>query len=166
MGEFHARFSPRRRADRGVDYYAGLVESGLAEVALYEDSLPTLARARSMGLRLALLSNLAKPYARPIHEFGLAAHFDVLVLSCDVGMAKPSAGIYAHTCAALGLAADQLLMIGDTLRDDVRGARRAGLHALHLDREGGRGDLGALEGLFEHPLLRGLARVEAGAAPR
>jgi putative hydrolase of the HAD superfamily len=44
-------------------------------------------------------------------------------------------------------------MIGDTISDDVSGARDAGLHALHIDRRGRRGDLHDLSRLFEHPLL-------------
>lgn len=132
-----------------------LVREGIADVELYADSIPTLEQARARGLELALLSNLAAPYKRPVYELGLDAHFDELVFSCDVGMAKPSRAIYRHTSARLGIPPAQLVMIGDTRRDDVRGARRAGLRALHIDRSGRGGDLHDLETLLEHPWIRG-----------
>lgn len=146
------QFGQRFGFDPGPDaaHYERLVDEGIAAVELYPDSVPCLEAARARGLKLALLSNLAAPYKRPVFELGLDAHFDALVFSCDVGMAKPSAKIYAHTARELGLAPGELLMIGDTRRDDVRGARRAGLRALHLLRERGGGDLQDLGGLLEH----------------
>lgn len=131
-----------------------LVANGLAAIRLYDDSIPTLLEARRRGLSLALLSNLAAPYKQPVFELGLDRHFDALVFSCDVGLAKPDPAIYVHVAEQLGLAPGELLMIGDTQRDDVRGPRAAGLRALHLDRHGRRGDLRDLAELFEHPLLR------------
>ena len=39
-------------------------------------------------------------------------------------------------------------MVGDSLTNDVQGARKAGLYALHLDRAGD-GDLSSLSALKE-----------------
>lgn len=151
ISEFHARVGVRR--GRGPAHFEALVAEDLAAIELFADSIPTLIEARKRGLSLALLSNLAAPYKQPVFELGLAAHFDVMVFSCDVGLAKPESKIYEHLARTLELEPAQLLMIGDTHRDDVSGAQRAGLHALHLDRTGRRGDLHDLATLFDHPLL-------------
>jgi HAD superfamily hydrolase (TIGR01509 family) len=151
ISEFHARVGVRR--GRGPAHFEALVAEDLAAIELYADSIPTLQEARKRGYSLALLSNLAAPYKRPVFELGLAEHFDVMVFSCDVGLAKPEAKVYEHLARTLGLEPRQVLMIGDTHRDDVRGARRAGLHALHLDRSGRHGDLHDLARLFDHPVL-------------
>ena len=71
------------------------------------------------------------------------------------GMAKPDAAIFTHVAARLELAVDELVMIGDSRHDDVRGAESAGMHALHLDRRGRgkRGSLRSLEEMFEQPVF-------------
>ena len=138
---------------RGHDYFEALIAEDLAEIQLFADSIPALQEARARGLSIALLSNLATPYKRPVFELGLAEHFDALVFSCDVGLAKPDPQIYQHLVGALGLEPAQVLMIGDTRGDDVTGAQKAGLQALHLDRSGRRGDITDFSGLFDHPIL-------------
>jgi HAD superfamily hydrolase (TIGR01509 family) len=151
IAEFHARMGVRR--GRGPMHFEALVAEDLAAIELFSDSLPTLIETRKRGLSLALLSNLAAPYKQPVFDLGLAPHFDALVFSCDVGLAKPDSKIYEHVTRTLALEPSEMLMIGDTRRDDVIGAQRAGLHALHIDRRGHRGDLHDLARLFDHPLL-------------
>jgi HAD superfamily hydrolase (TIGR01549 family) len=148
--EFRHQFGGRRGPSD--EHFERLLRKGIAQVQLFEDTLAVLSRARARGLRLALLSNLATPYKQPVFELGLAEHFDVLVFSCDVGMAKPQRAIFEHTATQLGLPLAQLLMIGDSRHDDVRGARAAGMQALHLEPRG-RGDIRRLAEIFEHPLL-------------
>lgn len=149
--EFHARVGVRRGP--GPAHFEALVAEDLAAIELYGDSIPALIEARERGLSVALLSNLAAPYKQPVFELGLDKHFDALVFSCDVGVAKPDRKIYERLAGMLDVKPSQVLMIGDTRGDDVMGARKAGLQALHIDRSGRRGDLRDLGGLFEHPLL-------------
>lgn len=144
----HEQFQPRRGPSAA--HFERLVEEGLAEVALYDDSLATLERARAAGLQLALLSNLASPYKRPVFELGLAPHFDELVFSCDVGMAKPDPRIFRHVSERMGLPAQELVMIGDSRGDDIRGAKRVGMPALHIVRHGRGGDIKSLAEVLDY----------------
>ncbi len=51
-----------------------------------------------------------------------------------VGVAKPDPAIFTPALAALGMAAStDIVYVGDTVFNDVVGARAAGLRALHLD---------------------------------
>jgi HAD superfamily hydrolase (TIGR01509 family) len=151
ISEFHRRVGVRR--GRGPEHFETLVAEDVAAIELFADSIPALLEARARGLSLALLSNLAAPYKQPVFDLGLAEHFDHLVFSCDVGLAKPDPKIYEHLARTLGLEPAQVLMIGDTRSDDVAGAEEAGLHALHIDRSGRRGDLQDFARLFDHPLF-------------
>jgi HAD superfamily hydrolase (TIGR01458 family) len=45
-------------------------------------------------------------------------------------LGKPATAFYQVAADGLGLAMDELLMIGDDIRGDVEGAQRAGLHAV------------------------------------
>jgi HAD superfamily hydrolase (TIGR01549 family) len=148
---FHERVGVRRGP--GPEHFEALVAEDLAAIELFTDSIPTLVEARARGLSLALLSNLAAPYKQPVFDLGLDEYFDALVFSCDVGAAKPDRRIYEQLAGKLDIRPGQVLMIGDTRGDDVTGARRAGLQALHIDRSGRRGDLRDLGQLFEHPLF-------------
>ena len=56
----------------------------------------------------------------------------VVCVSEELPAAKPAAAAYEAACAALGLAPDQVLMVGDHRTNDVDGARAAGLHAVHI----------------------------------
>ena len=56
--------------------------------------------------------------------------------SAVVGVEKPDARIFDSALSALGLPADQVGYVGDTLAFDVRGARAAGLRPIHIDPYG------------------------------
>lgn len=135
-------------------YFERMVVEGLDAVALFDATLDVLDEARRRGLALALVSNLAAPYKQPVYRLGLAERFDALVFSCEVGHAKPDLAIFRHAAAQLELAPHELVMIGDSRHDDIRGARAAGIAAIHIDRRG-RGDVRDIGEIFAHPLLRG-----------
>ena len=59
---------------------------------------------------------------------------DSLVISSEVGYRKPHASFFRAACDHLGLPPERVLCVGDDLENDVRGAIRAGLSGLFLDR--------------------------------
>jgi putative hydrolase of the HAD superfamily len=96
--------------------------------------LDELSRSR----RLALVTNGAACLQREkLAACGLEAYFDVVVVSADVGVAKPGAEIFEHVLTRLN--ADGGVMIGDSLDRDVEGAIAAGLGAVWLNRDGAEG---------------------------
>jgi putative hydrolase of the HAD superfamily len=100
---------------------------------------------RDRGHTLILGSNTNAIHAAHFRrQFrGVLAHFDRLVLSFEVGQLKPSAGFYRACVEAAGAAAADCVFIDD-LVENVRGARSAGLQAIHYgDPEGLRKDLRA-----------------------
>jgi putative hydrolase of the HAD superfamily len=70
---------------------------------------------------------------------GLSRWFVGSVSARDAGVAKPDPRIFAQACERLGLAAAQVLHVGDHLEMDVAGARGAGLHTAWVRREGAGG---------------------------
>ena len=63
-----------------------------------------------------------------------------LVISSEVGYRKPHPAFYRAACASLGFPPERVLCVGDDPENDVRGAGRAGLRGLLLDRDGDRPD--------------------------
>lgn len=71
-----------------------------------------------------------------------------------VGVAKPDPAIFTSAIAALGLDAGEIAYVGDSVRNDVAGAKAAGLVGLHLDPFDDHADA-------EHRRIRSLAEVPA-----
>ncbi|MFV0596446.1 pyrimidine 5'-nucleotidase [Shewanella sp.] len=60
---------------------------------------------------------------------GLQHHFDILVISEKVGMAKPDVGIFEHAFELMGHPErEQVLMVGDNPHSDIQGGINAGFH--------------------------------------
>jgi 2-haloacid dehalogenase/putative hydrolase of the HAD superfamily len=62
--------------------------------------------------------------------------FTAVVTSEDVGAYKPHRAMFTRALAALGLRADKVLHVGDSLHADVRGAHAAGIPAVWLNHRG------------------------------
>jgi len=77
---------------------------------------------------LALVTNgLAEVQRSRLARSGLAARFHAVVISGEVGIAKPDPRFFHLATRALGLSADEVLCVGDMPGTDIRGARAAGM---------------------------------------
>lgn len=144
--EYYARLAQRvfRRlhlgaSERDVSRHAAALWEilGPACLGVFPDVPGTLRGLRSAGYPLALISNWQCGLRHFCAELGLAEHFEHVLGSADLGVAKPDARIFAHACERLGVAADRVLHVGDTLEDDYIGGRSAGLSVALLARDGG-----------------------------
>lgn len=113
-----------------MDLYAEL-----PSIRLYPEARDVLLALKSRGVRIALCSNLAAPYAVPIKTL-LPFELDAYAWSFEVGAVKPSPRIYQHVCSALQLLPEEILMVGDTHDADCIGPRAFGMNALPLARNG------------------------------
>jgi putative hydrolase of the HAD superfamily len=124
---------------------------------LYEDALPVLEELRAHGLKLGIISN----GARDVEEF-LAHHtlnVDVAVASRAHGRTKPHPSIFQAALERLEVAASEAAMVGDSLEDDVEGARAVGIRAFLIDRDGRFPDeRDRLPDLYGLPAALGLPR--------
>ncbi len=102
--------------------------------AVYPDVVPTLETLAARRMRLAVVSNWDSHLPRLLELHGLARFFHTVSVSAIEETGKPDAEIFRRTCERLGVAAAETLHVGDSLRDDFEGARRAGLQAILLDR--------------------------------
>ena len=104
---------------------------------LFDDALPCLRALRALGLRLAAITNAAGDYQRAkLGALGLESAFDAVLISGELGVAKPHHAIFRRACRTLGVLPAQAVHVGDRLDTDAEGARDAGLHGVWLDRSG------------------------------
>jgi putative hydrolase of the HAD superfamily len=100
------------------------------EMLLFPQAHALLDSLRSRGLKTAIVSNTSVPgwLLEPVLEKqGLASRIDLAVFSSDVGKRKPHPLIFSRSLDGLGIEAGNALFVGDRVRQDVRGARDAGM---------------------------------------
>ena len=108
------------------------LERGIWEV-VPEGTADALARLRASGLKVALASNAERSFRHKLAELGLAAAFDHLGISAEIGIEKPDPRFFTAILDAIGVDASRALHVGDLYEVDVVGARSAGLAAVLVD---------------------------------
>jgi len=143
------------------DTYAAAVEmesrwSRSAHFELYDDALPVVELLADRGLMIGLLSNSSRDLDEFVAHHRLRA--DAVLTSHAHGKTKPHESIFRAMLELLGVAPAEAVMVGDTIEDDVEGARAVGMQAVLLDREGRYPDaVVRLDDLRELPAALGLA---------
>jgi putative hydrolase of the HAD superfamily len=110
---------------------------------------------RARGHALAVVSNWDVSLHEVLERTGLASRFDAVVVSAEIGAAKPDPEPFRRALAALGAAPGDALHAGDRLDEDVAGARAAGVRAVLVTRAGA----GAPDGVEAVGSLDGLLRL-------
>lgn len=143
-----AYFAAREPYDRGcsdIEYWTAVgarvgtdVDAPLAErltradVAGWLDTAPESLRLledlRGQNADLALLSNAPSSFGRSAEKEPWARHFEHLIFSGDLDMAKPDPQIWRVLLATIGAQPGECLFFDDR-QANVDGARQAGLHA-------------------------------------
>ena len=101
---------------------------------MFDDVRPVL-RALKGKYKLGLLTNVTAPdYAVARKKFKLNDIFDAIGASCQIEVIKPDKRAFVAILHALNLNRDQIIFVGDSFRDDCRGAENAGLNAVMIDR--------------------------------
>src|SRR5712691_5410765 len=124
---------------------------------LYEDVPPVLEDLRAHGLKLALVSNGIRDMMAFVTHHQLDV--DAIVDSRTHGYVKPHPTIFQAALDRLGVRAEEAAMVGDSLEEDVEGARALGMHAILVDREDRHPDVAdRLTDLYGLPAALGLSR--------
>jgi putative hydrolase of the HAD superfamily len=121
-----------------------LTEALLASVRFqpFADVRPALAAARSAGRRIVVVSNWDVSLDEALDRLGLAPMLDGVVTSAAVGASKPSPEIFQRALAVAGVAAHEATHVGDSVAEDIAGARAAGIEAVLIKRDGSPGPPG------------------------
>jgi putative hydrolase of the HAD superfamily len=97
------------------------------QVALYPFVRETLSAFRGAGLKLGILSDF--PLPNKLRNLKLEENWDAVLCSEAVGHLKPSPQPFLELEKQLGVPANRLLYVGNSVRYDINGAKRAGMRA-------------------------------------
>lgn len=108
------------------------------EVPMYrafDDVAVVLDAARTSGVRTVVVTNGASDTQREkLSALGLIGRFDAVIVSAEVGAAKPDPRIFEAACEAISVEPSLAAHVGDNLRADIAGARAAGVRSFWLNR--------------------------------
>jgi HAD superfamily hydrolase (TIGR01549 family) len=124
---------------------------------LFEDALPALEEVRASSLQIGLVSN----GIRDLREFVTHHKLDVdaIVDSRTHGRVKPHPTIFQAALTLLGVEPRETVMVGDSIEEDIEGARALGMRAILIDREERHPEVEErLTDLYGLPAALGLAR--------
>jgi putative hydrolase of the HAD superfamily len=106
---------------------------------VFPDVAETMERLIESGIEVLVASNFDErlhPICDGLHEL---RHLRRRVISASIGWHKPSPQFYQHLVQTAGFPAEQILMVGDDLDNDVIAARASGLQAVWINRDGPSG---------------------------
>ncbi len=99
---------------------------------LYPDVIGTLKQLRSARYRIAVAGNQGEGVAEQIEALDLDV--DVIGTAALWGAPKPEPAFFERLCQELELPAEQIVLIGDRLDNDVLPAIKFGMQAIHIRR--------------------------------
>ena len=100
------------------------------DILLFDDVLPTLEALRGHYM-MGLLSN-GNTYPE---RCGLGGYFQFVVFAQEYGIQKPDPRLFEIAIERAGCAKRQLLHVGDSVQNDVIGAKQAGIKSVWLNRQ-------------------------------
>lgn len=101
---------------------------------LYDDVPAALSELAARGYRLGIASNFDGRLKQIISGHAPLRSCEAVFVSSEVGFAKPDPRFFSAVTSQLGVAADQVLLVGDDEVNDTLGGRAAGWQAVQLDR--------------------------------
>lgn len=117
-------------ADTVFQGYLRRYESGWT---VFDDAVPALRRVRHAGLKVVVLTNGNEGHQRlKLERLALTDEIDVPISSETLPAGKPDPRAFLCAAERLALGPGELLMVGNSLEKDVRGALMVGMDAVLL----------------------------------
>jgi putative hydrolase of the HAD superfamily len=121
-------------SDKQWDELVWLWYEPLSKAATVEPDIEdTLAKLKTMNLKLAILSNTfinSVALERHLAQFGILDFFDVRMYSYQFPYRKPNRHIFTAAVDKIGLPPQNIMFVGDRINADIRPALKLGMTAV------------------------------------
>ena len=92
-----------------------------------------LKKCKGLGIKVCLLTNLfAEIQIKKLKKLKLTEYIDMIVANDSVAVDKPHPDIYTYALKRLDLTIEDVIMIGDNLNTDIKGAEAVGIRAYQV----------------------------------
>ena len=101
---------------------------------LYPETEPVLRQLKAQGLELGIISNFDSRLFPVLRGLGIEQYFDTVTISSLSQAAKPAPKIFHLALDKHAVDPEDAVHVGDSLKEDVEGAAKAGLMSVLIDR--------------------------------
>ena len=102
----------------------------------FPDVAPALKAYRRCGLRLVVVSNWDVSLHVVLANVGLSPLLDGILTAAEAGSSKPAPAIFVQALRLARVVPSEAIHVGDSVEEDVAGARAAGIEPVLVDRTG------------------------------
>jgi len=100
----------------------------------YPDTKPTLDGLTGRDIEVGLISNATDLARKVLRRLDMEKYFDPIIISSEIGHRKPEREAFDIALNEAGAAPSRALYIGDKFAVDIKGANRAGMNTVLVDR--------------------------------
>jgi len=102
----------------------------------FPETRDVLSTLKQRGFHLGVISNNTDEMIDRMNDLDLVKYFETLTYSQEAGAEKPSPEPFRLALKRAGRKPEQCLHVGNSIEEDVAGARGVGIEPVLLDREG------------------------------
>jgi 2-haloalkanoic acid dehalogenase type II len=133
------------------------------KITFYNDVIPTLRVLKDKNYKLALLSNTENFVASHLEEnLGAKNYFDFFAYSYKIGYIKPDREAFLTVINHFNVKPEEALMVGDSLRSDINGAKKVGINTCYINRGKAAFDKFTIDPDFEVHTLKDIPKIIEG----
>jgi len=116
-----------------VDIYSQVITS---EARVFDDVIEVLSTLRQRYVLWLVTEGPLDAQRAAIDTIHIGEFFEKIVVSSEIGKNKSTGELFAYARELSGYDAPDIRVVGDSYKRDVLGAKKAGLSAILIDREG------------------------------
>ena len=114
-----------------------IIARNIRNIHIFPESMPTLHRLRSEGMRLAIVTSSSSKFVSLIDsEFGIASMVDAVVTRDNVARMKPNPDPYIKAFSELSVQAEEGMVVGDSEIADIVPGKAIGAKTVLVARGG------------------------------
>ena len=98
----------------------------------YPDAEDVLRYLRSHGYKIGVIANQSPGTAERLERWGLLKYIDAVAVSAELGVSKPDRAIFDKALEMTGCKAQEAVMIGDRLDNDIIPAKKLGMKTIWI----------------------------------
>jgi putative hydrolase of the HAD superfamily len=105
-------------------------------VELFSDVIPLFNVMKKKEIEPVILTNGPSDGQRDkVKALALDQHIQYLYISEEIGLSKPDPSVFEYVLQELKAAPSEVVMVGDSVEGDIKGAEEAGIEAVLIDRK-------------------------------
>ncbi len=121
------------RIERAIQAYTS---DRFIDLCLFDEAIEVVTAVQQRALTGLITNGPSQIQREKLQRLGIADLFPIVLISEEVGVAKPDARIFRLALQQAGLPPSEAAFVGDNPEVDVRGAQAAGLLSVWCNRQG------------------------------